>query len=245
MTPENLNVYVLEATALAACTPVILLSWWLVRRHRQPFFLEWVRGYAVIWFLLAFDYAHLRTGWEPFLLGTAISGLIISYLFLRTIDRIRARPATSPWFVVVPSVVLLGLRLTGVISLFALVVVVALVVALLTCLLGVAMLQVARRESPWSRWVAVPFFGKGAWVFAYPFLSRHGFAPVGYWVDGLLHVATGIGEHDALGALLDGRGEAAHARLVQPSFRDVVDHDDDRGLSDAAGNLDARGAAPA
>ncbi|MFM2151989.1 MAG: hypothetical protein RL199_424 [Pseudomonadota bacterium] len=193
MTHADLNIYVLESTALVACGPVVLVSAWLLRRHRQPFFAEWVRGYTATFLLLAFDYAHLRTEWEPFLLLTGVAGFVNAFYFLRTFDRIRGRPPTSVRPLAGLALVLFALRMTGVIPLIGLVIATALIIALLSCLLGLAMLQTARRENPASGWVAVPFVLKGLWVFAYPAVSRHGLAPLGYWLDGLLHVATGLG----------------------------------------------------
>jgi PAS domain S-box-containing protein len=193
MTSEAINVSVLEATSLAVSGPAVALSAWLLRRHRQPFFAEWVRGYAATFLLLALDYAHQRTGWEPLLLSTGVVGFLTSFFYLRTFDRIRGRTPTSPVPLLVVAAGVLALRLAGVVSLEFLVVTTVLVIAGLSCLLGYAMLQVARRENLASVWVAAPFFVKGLWVFAYPWFKLNQITPVGYWVDGLLHVAICVG----------------------------------------------------
>ncbi|MFM2151990.1 MAG: hypothetical protein RL199_425 [Pseudomonadota bacterium] len=193
MEPASINVQVLEATAVVACAPVVVVSAWLLRRHRQPFFAEWVRAYAGIWVVLLFDYANLRTGRDGLMLASALALFVVSLYSLRTIDRIRSRPLTTVRSVVLGAAPLFGLELAGFISLRTLVVVSVVFIAVVTTLLGVAMLKAARRENAASGWVAAPFFLKSAWVFAYPYLGRHDLAPVGYWVDGLLHVATGLG----------------------------------------------------
>ena len=84
MTLEAINSYVLEATSLVASAPTVILLAWLVRTHREPFFREWVRAYTFIFLLLAFDYAHIVTGWEPALLATSLAAFVASFFMLRT-----------------------------------------------------------------------------------------------------------------------------------------------------------------